>query len=124
MGTKTLLSLEEFAHLPDNGMRHELNKGALVAMPPASYGHIRIAKKIAKALEQHVESTGRWEVFIEAGFRLSSADPATFRWPDVSVVSRDRLQNVRDDELLQGAPELAVEIVSPGNSAADLEEKV
>ena len=118
------MSLEEFERLPDNGMRHELNKGELVRMPPAKLGHIRMAKKIARVLEQYAEPARLGEVFIEAGFRLSAIHPPTFRQPDVSLVSSDRVRTTGDDQHFEGAPELVVEIVSPGNTAADLEEKV
>jgi Uma2 family endonuclease len=33
MTPKTLLSVEEFAALPDDGMKHELNEGELIVMP-------------------------------------------------------------------------------------------
>ena len=123
MGTKTLLSLEEFERLPDNGMRHELNKGDLVEMPPVNLGHIRLAKKIAKILEGYAEPKGLGEVFVEAGFRLST-DPVTYRWPDVSLVAAHRVDQTPEDAYFEGAPDLAIEIVSPGNSATDLEEKI
>jgi len=123
MGTKTLLSLEEFERLPDNGMRHELNKGDLVEMPPPGFDHTRLAKKIARILEQFAEPKGLGEVFVEAGFQLS-IDPPTYRQPDVCFLTASRLNKAWEGKYLQGAPELAIEIVSPGNSAADLEEKV
>ena len=34
MATKTLLTVEQFEQLPDDGMRHELDEGELISMPP------------------------------------------------------------------------------------------
>jgi Uma2 family endonuclease len=77
MGTKTILSLEEFERLPDNGMRHELNKGELVEVPPPESGHSKIARNLAKILSLGVgEEIGY--VYVEAGYRLSEA-PLTVR---------------------------------------------
>jgi Uma2 family endonuclease len=123
MGTKTILSLEEFERLPDNGMRHELNKGELVEMPPPKSGHTRLANKIARILDGHAEPRGLGEALVEAGFLLS-IDPATCRQPDVCFLSAGRTDQAPEDGYFQGAPDIAIEIVSPGNTATDLEEKI
>ena len=44
------------------------------------------------------------------------------RGPDISFVRKSRLQN--PDEYFEGGPDLAVEIVSPGDDASDLREKI
>jgi Uma2 family endonuclease len=60
----------------------------------------------------------------ETGFRLSS-DPDTVRAPDVAFVSQANVEAVGEVEgFWPGAPDLAVEVVSPGDSYADVEEKV
>lgn len=63
-------------------------------------------------------------VVIAAGFILA-VDPPTVRGPDVAFISSDRLP---DGPLPDGfwplAPDLAVEVVSPSNSAAHMQEKV
>ena len=122
MGTKTILSLEEFERLPDNGMRHELNKGELVEMPAPKFGHSAIATGIAEVLRQQVTNE-LGLILVEAGCRLS-IDPPTIRQPDVSFLSAARVEQTPYDGYIQGAPELAIEIVSPGNTATDLEEKI
>lgn len=60
----------------------------------------------------------------ETGFRLSS-DPDTVRAPDVAFVSRARVEAIGDIEgFWPEAPDLAVEVISPGDSYSDVEEKV
>jgi Uma2 family endonuclease len=122
MGTKTLLSLEEFERLPGNGMRHELNTGELVEMPPPKSGHALTAMKIAEVLLRHI-SKDIGHVLVEAAYQLSETPP-TIRQPDVSFLSARRLKQTSEDKYFQGAPDLAIEVISPGNSAADLEEKI
>ena len=56
----------------------------------------------------------------EAGYVLSR-EPLTIRQPDVSVLSKARIEATAEDSYFEGAPELAVEIVSPSDSAQDLE---
>jgi Uma2 family endonuclease len=122
MGTKTLLSLEEFERLPDNGMRHELNKGDLVEMPPPKSRHAITAARIAEVLRRQVSEESGY-ILVEAGYQLS-VSPPTIRQPDVSYLTARRVDQTPEDAYFEGAPDLAIEIVSPGNSAADLEEKI
>ena len=60
----------------------------------------------------------------ETGFRLAT-DPDTVRAPDVAFVSRVRLEAAGEVEgFWPEAPGLAIEVVSPGDSYSDVEEKV
>ena len=60
----------------------------------------------------------------ETGFRLSS-DPDTVRAPDVAFVSQANVEAVGEVEgFWPGAPDLAVEVVSPTDSYADVEENI
>ena len=117
MTPKTLLSIEEFAALPDDGMKHELNEGELITMPPPKPRHGNCQASLAAALMESSQGAGK--VFPASGYRLT---PHTVRGPDISFVRKSRLQN--PDEYFQGGPDLAVEIVSPGDDASDLREKI
>jgi Uma2 family endonuclease len=64
-------------------------------------------------------SHGLDKVYTESGYRPT---PYTVRGPDVSFVRTSRVQD--PDEYFNGAPDLAVEIVSPGDDASDLREKI
>ena len=119
MTPKTLMSIEEFTALPDDGMLHELNEGELISMPPPKPRHGKCQAKLGSALLTFAGSRELGEVYTEAGYRLT---PNTLRAPDVSFVRKSRLKDA--DEYLHGGPDLAVEIVSPGDDAADLREKI
>ena len=58
---------------------------------------------------------------METGYRLS---PETVRIPDVSFVPADRMREIDLDRRIQGAPALAVEVVSPNDTASELKRKV
>jgi Uncharacterized protein conserved in cyanobacteria len=110
--------------MPDDGFRYELVKGELRKMCPAGHEHGRVAMKFGWRLAQHVDANNLGVVFAaETGFLISS-DPDTVRAPDVAFVSKDKVEQVgRGKGYFPGAPDLAVEVVSPGDTHAEVEEK-
>jgi Uma2 family endonuclease len=75
-------------------------------------------------LHGYVETRGLGTVLVEAGFVVSRR-PDTVRGPDISFVSRTRLAPEQIPEaFIPFAPDLAVEILSPDDRAAEIEEKV
>jgi Uma2 family endonuclease len=122
MGTRTetpRLTFEEFERLPDEPGKRELLEGELVELPPAKINHSRIARRIFNRLQPAVAGAppGRLsEVCIETGYRLGRR---TWVQPDVSVTHPGQ----HEGDYLEGAPALAIEVISPGNRAADVEVK-
>ncbi|WP_119066339.1 Uma2 family endonuclease [Rubrobacter indicoceani] len=116
---------EELLHLPDDGFRYELVRGELRQMNPAGNVHGRIAMSFSWRLARHVEENRLGEVYAaETGFKLTT-NPDTVRAPDVAFISRKRLDEVGETEgFWPGAPDLAVEVVSPGDTYTEVEEKV
>ncbi len=63
--------------------------------------------------------------FVEMSYRCFADDPMRFRKPDVSVVLRTRLQNTEpEDGFFAFAPDLAIKIISPSESAYDVDQKI
>lgn len=124
-GNEKLLTIEEFERLPDDESRTELVRGRLVREPPAGMDHGRLANAIAFLITGFVRRHRLGEVFTaDTGFVLFP-DPPTVRAPDVAFISRSRLpppeETVSFGHL---APDLAVEIVSPSNTAVGILDKV
>jgi Uma2 family endonuclease len=119
------VTADELLLMPDDGFRYELVKGELRRMNPAGNVHGRVTMSVAWRLARYVEETRLGTVYAaETGFRLAS-DPDTVRAPDVAFVSRARVEMVGEVEgFWPEAPDLAVEVVSPGDSYTDVEEKV
>jgi Uma2 family endonuclease len=94
-------------------------------MSPAGSTHGRLAMRIAAHLFQHVETHHLGTVYAaETGFLLSQ-DPDTVRAPDVAFVSRQRLEIMGEpDSYWPGAPDVAVEVISPSDRYTDVEDKV
>ncbi len=123
--TRTLMTADELAGLPDDRQRHELVAGELRTMPPSGAEHGGIAMDVGASLAQHVRAHGLGRVFAaETGFLLAT-NPDTVRAPDVAFIRRERvgaLGNVTG--YWPGAPDLAVEVVSPNDLYTEVEEKV
>ena len=111
--------------MPDDGSRYELVRGELRTMKPAGHPHGRVAMRIAWPLAQHVEERGLGTVYAaETGF-LRARDPDTVRAPDAAFVRREHVEEVGETEgYWPGAPDLAVEVVSPGDAYTEVEGKV
>lgn len=121
----TQLTAEELFQLPEDGQRYELVKGELRTMAPAGGMHGVIAVRITLSLGNHVQANGLGAVFAaETGFRIAT-NPDTVRAPDVAFVSRTRIEQIGLPKgYWPGAPDLAIEVVSPSDSYEAVEEKV
>ncbi|HUF13498.1 MAG TPA: Uma2 family endonuclease [Longimicrobiales bacterium] len=120
-----LLSVREYAVLAEeDGYRVELSRGRLVREAYPAALHAWICARVAAALEDYAQRAGG-EVLAGGGFVLEEA-PATVRAPDVAwVASRGAPEaRVPAEGFWPGAPDLAVEINSPSNSASYVLEKV
>ena len=101
----------------------ELLRGELVTMSPAGFDHGRFASKIDTALGSHVALHGLGVVVAaETGFQIAR-DPDTVRAPDVAFVRAQRIPPGGVKGFFQGAPDLAVEVVSPTDRAGDVAAK-
>ena len=122
MATKTLLTIEQFDQLPvKEGILYELNEGELVTMTEPMPRHNWVRDNVARLTGNFVEERKLGRVFLETGYQLSSE---TVRIPDVSFVPADRMRAIDLDKRIQGAPALAIEVVSPTDLAEELTQKV
>jgi len=126
MGTpmsKRYMTEADLLNLEDDTCRHELVAGVIVAEPFPTPRHDRTFRRLLRLLADFVEAHGLGEVFGETGYVLAR-DPDTVRGPDLSFVSRERLQGLDDARFFPEAPDLAVEILSPSNRRGEMHAKV
>ncbi|MGD0124957.1 MAG: Uma2 family endonuclease [Terriglobia bacterium] len=122
MATETLLTMAQFDGLPvKEGNLYELNEGGLVTMTEPLPRHNWVRDNIAAALRDFAHPRHFGRVFVETGYQLT---PETVRIPDVSFVTAERMREIDLDKRIQGAPALAIEVVSPTDLAEDLTQKV
>jgi len=94
-------------------------------MSPAGWRHGKIAIRLGAKLATYVEAHDLGIVFgAETGFRLAS-NPDTVRAPDVSFVAKRNIPEQEPKEgFWPGTPDLAVEVLSPGDRTGDVDEKI
>ncbi|MGH7578560.1 MAG: Uma2 family endonuclease [Gemmatimonadales bacterium] len=118
-----VVTAEELFQYPDSKY-YELVRGVPRVSEPPGGLHGRIAATIAARLADHVERLGLGTVLVEAGYVLKRA-PDTVRGPDISFVSLSRLPADQiPEQFMPGAPDLAVEILSPTSRWSEVEEKI
>lgn len=119
--TPTLLTFEEFEQLPDEPGKCELLDGELIQLPPAMLKHMQIARKLVGVLTPIVQregpALGLGEVFFETGYKLG---PRRWLQPDVSIPHAAQPSN----DYFEGAPALAIEIISKSNTAEHIDRKI
>jgi len=109
---------DELLRLPDDGYRYELVRGELRKMSPAGSRHGVVAAAIIGSLAPFVREHSLGKVFTsETGF-LIQRDPDTVRAPDCAFVQTERF--IDTPGYFPGAPDLAVEVISPGDSYSEV----
>ncbi len=123
MSTITRLTFQEFEQLPEQeGIRYELDEGELVMEPSPTFLHNSIRDRIANRLTEFVKAHRLGKIIIEMDFRLAAE---TVRSPDVAYLTPDHLATIDINRSpVDGAPPLAVEVISPSNLAQDTLKKV
>lgn len=124
MGTTTaLVTFAEFERLPDEECKLELIDGEVLRMPPAETRHMRIAKRIFLVLNDaigilHNQGVSRdlGEALFETGYRMRN------NWliPDISISHAGQVEG----KYLEGAPALAIEVISESNTAPKMRRKI
>ena len=124
-----LMTADELDALPTYGpggdRRYELIKGELKVMSPAKPLHGIVCARLTIRLGGFVEEHNLGEVFgAETGF-LVETDPDSLVGAGAAFISNERLATVeRFDKFFPFAPDLAVEVLSPGNTVQEIDEKV
>ena len=125
MTTTDLITADELLQMKDDGFRYELVRGELIKNSPAGHRHGRITLNFTTPLYQFVRANQLGAVYAAGtGFKLSE-DPDVVRAPDAAFIRRERVEAVGlTTGFWPGAPDLAAEVVSPGDTYAEVQDKV
>jgi Uma2 family endonuclease len=109
--------------MPDDGYKYELVDGEIRRMSPAGGRHGDAGAQLIALLVAFVKARRLGRVFTpDTGFRLPSGN---VRSPDVSFVATGRFENEKAPiDYIPLAPDLAVEVLSPGDRPRELLDKV
>lgn len=121
--TRTVTTAEELLRLPDGGKRHELVRGELREMNPAGARHGRIAMKLGSRLDRHATAENLGSSWRRPG--SASPETPTLSVPPTYLSWRERISPGGPPDGYWGlAPDLSVEVVSPNDTAAEVQSKV
>jgi Uma2 family endonuclease len=127
MPATAILTSEQYLSLPEefdqngNRIKDELIGGQIVKMPPPSRKHDLIKNRIGRILNRFFDANPhlRMESLVEMAAEISKHDAFV---PDVSVYQEDRLTG-SEGRIQRGAPDLAIEVASPTDTAKHLRSK-
>ena len=106
------MTAAELIRLPRGRHRYELVKGELLTMSPSGEEHGAVIVNLTLLLGQYVKANNLGVLYAaETGFKLES-DPDTVLAPDLAFIRRERV-GIRSKGYRCGAPDLAVEVLSP-----------
>ena len=109
---------EDYARLPDvEGYRYEVIEGNIYMSPAPRITHQRAVGRLYAAMFNHVEKHDLGEVLV-APVDVLMEDLATPVQPDILFFSNER-RSILTPRNIQGAPNLLVEVLSPGREGYD-----
>ena len=124
MSTKTLLTADYLWKMVADGSRYELSKGEIVPMSPVGIRHGQVVINLASQLRQYIKEKRLGIVGTEVGFKLTR-DPDTVRAPDIAFMARSRFpEDQIPEKFADFHPDLAVEVLSPEDTASELLRKI
>lgn len=111
---------KDYAALPNDGRRYEVVEGTLYMAPSPGKWHQKAAGRFYRHLSSFIEDVGLGEVYM-APFDVEIADTIVVQ-PDVMVILNANREKVAENRVI-GAPDLIVEVASPGTAGYDRREK-
>lgn len=124
MPSHNLMTADELLARSSELGRCELIRGELIMMTPAGGTHGSLANEMAYRLNVHVRQNRLGQVWAaETGFKLET-NPDTVRAPDVAFIGSERLGEADTPKFIPIAPDLAVEVNSPNDTAGEVAAKV
>lgn len=114
-----LLTYADYVALPEDGKRYELIDGEFFVTPAPSYWHQKLADRIIQAIRNYLDEHPVGDA-VSAPFDVVLNPQETRAWqPDVLYVANEHRDIIQEKRIL-GAPDLVVEVVSPGSEQYDL----
>lgn len=100
-------------------MRYELVEGELISLSPTMPEHHDVRDTLLVALRNFLAGRGLGRVWSEQAFHLFGD---TVRIPDIAFVRAGR--SIEPRQLPEGAPDLAVEVISPSNTPREIDRRI
>jgi Uma2 family endonuclease len=121
-GIVVLMTTDEYLRSYETNRPRELAYSFVREPPAPFFSHQHVVLKIGRLLADYVESSGLGQIGIAPLDVILDADRSLIVQPDVLFVSAGRTSIIRNQ--VWGAPDLVVEVLSPGTAAHDRTEKL
>jgi len=110
-----LLTVADLDLLPDDGNRYELFEGALIVSRAPGLSHQRVLGNIYAIVKAYLEQNPIDEILLTPGVIFDDYNGVI---PDAVFISSRQVINIGAGERITEAPEIVIEIVSPGKENA------
>ncbi len=121
MSTGTAITWEEFVAAGQEGQRWEWIDGEIHVMSPVSFGHEESLAALIAYLAVYCRTHPAWTCF--ASNCVFTMKSGSWRMPDASLVRKNRFESGRRPVKADFPPDVAFEIISPGNTAREIQSK-
>ena len=119
---RVVLTYDDYVALPDDGKRYEIHDGELSVSPSPTFRHQDVLATLLGLLRAHVLENDLGAV-VPAPITVILAETSIVE-PDIIYIAKDRMSIVSARGTVDGAPTLAVEILSPSTARIDRQRKL
>ena len=116
------LTYEEYLKGPEIKARYDIVDGVMIMPPSPTLEHQKILRQLFRVVDRFVAEQQLGEVLFAPLDVLVRQEPLRTRQPDLLFVSNQRSGIL--GQIIEGAPDLVAEILSPANTRSDLEAKM
>ncbi|MDQ3687747.1 MAG: Uma2 family endonuclease [Acidobacteriota bacterium] len=110
-----LVTVSDLDLMPDDGNRYEVIEGEILVSRAPGLAHQRVSRNITVIVSNYLERNPIGEILATPGVMFSELSGVI---PDLIFISNERRQEIASGERVTGAPDLVIEIVSPGTENA------
>jgi Uma2 family endonuclease len=106
-----LITVDDLEYMPEDGNRYEVIEGELIVSKAPGLTHQTASVRLTMLLGNFLEQNPIGRIWTTPGVIFSQISGVI---PDIVYVSKERLEEIASGERVEGAPDLVIEIVSPG----------
>jgi len=117
------LTYDVYLAMPEMKQRYSIVDGELVMAAAPTLDHQRIVLRLALKLTPFVTERHLGEVFVAPVDIVIRREPLRTRQPDLLFISQER-RSIMSPQVIEGGPDLVIEILSPSNTGQELQEKL
>lgn len=116
------LTYEDYLKSPEIKQRYDIIDGEMIMAPSPNLRHQQVLGELFMQVHQFVSEHGSGETLFAPLDVVVQREPLRIRQPDLLFVSNERANIL--GQIVEGAPDLVVEVLSPGNTRGEMESKL